>query len=60
MEVKSNAVKIMKSLARNLGTSFSDYVEDVATVCLEENIHDPFDDNLRKHTAKTLRYLRNL
>ena len=48
LEVKTNAIKIMKSLARNLGTSFFDYVEDVAKVCLEEIIGDPFDENLRK------------
>ena len=56
LEVKVNAVRILKALARNLGTSFFDYVEDVAKVCLDELICDPFEDSLRKESAKTLRF----
>ena len=38
LEVKINAVQILKTLARNLGTSFYEHVEDVAKVCLEKLI----------------------
>ena len=35
LELKINAVQILKNLARNLETAFYDHVEDVAKVCLE-------------------------
>ncbi len=30
LEVKTNAVEILKNISKNLGTAFFDYVEDVA------------------------------
>lgn len=40
LEVKSNAVEILKNIVRNMGTSFFEYVEDVAKVCLEKLVRD--------------------
>ena len=56
LEVKINAVQTLKSLARNLGTSFYEYVEPVAAVCLGELILDPYAHTLRKEAAKTMRF----
>jgi len=43
-------------LARNLGTTFYDHVEEVAKVCLEKLIQDPYAHTLRKESAKCLRF----
>ena len=48
LEVKTQAVEILKNITRNLGTSFFDYVEDVAKVCLEELICDPLTSQIRR------------
>lgn len=42
LEVKINAVQILKNLARNLDITFYEYVEDVAKVCIEQLIDDPY------------------
>jgi len=57
LEVKSNAVEILKNIARNMGTSFFEYVEDVAKVCLEKLIRDTISSQVRKHAAKLMRFL---
>ena len=57
LEVKSNAVEILKNISRNMGTSFFDYVEDVAKVCLEKLIRDPISSQVRKYSAKLMRFL---
>jgi hypothetical protein len=48
LEVKINAVEILKNLARNLGTAFFDYVEDVAKICIEKLLNDQYSYVLRK------------
>ena len=57
LEVKSNAVEILKNIARNMGTKFYDYVEDVAKVCLEKLVRDSISSQIRKHSAKLMRFL---
>ena len=42
LEVKINSVQILKNLAKNLGVHFYEYVDDVAKLCLEKLINDPF------------------
>ena len=57
IEVKINAIVIIKLLAHNLGESFYEYVEDVASTCLEKLILDPYDDNIKGETRKCMRAL---
>ena len=57
LEVKINAVQILKNLARNLDITFYEYVEDVAKVCIEQLIDDPYAQTVRKESAKCMRFL---
>jgi len=57
LEVKINATSTLKLLAKNLGTAFYDHVEEVAKVCLEKLIMDPYAHTLRKESAKVMRFL---
>jgi hypothetical protein len=42
LEVKINAVQILKNLARNLESSIFEHVEDIAKVMIEKSLCDPF------------------
>lgn len=57
LDIKINAVEILKNISRNMGTSFFEYVEDVAKVCLEKLIRDPISHHVRKQSAKCMRFL---
>jgi len=57
MEVKSNAIEILKNITRNLGTSFYDYVEDTATIVITSLLRDEFAYGTRKQSAKLMRFL---
>lgn len=57
LEVKINAVQIMKTLARNLGTTLFDYVEDISKLCIESLLTDQFAMTIRKESAKLMRFL---
>lgn len=56
LEVKINAVQILKNLARNLETSIADYVEQIAKVMIEQLLTDPYAQTLRKESAKCMRF----
>ena len=57
LESKINAMQIIKNLARNLGTAFYEYVEDVAKLCIEKLLNDPYSHTLRKESGKCMRFL---
>lgn len=57
LESKINAMQIIKNLARNLGTAFFEYVEDVAKLCIEKLLNDPYSHTLRKESGKVMRFL---
>ena len=56
LETKINSTQILKVLARNLGTAFYDHVEDVAKVCIEALLQDPYSYMIRKESAKCMRF----
>ena len=57
LEIKINAVQILKNLARNMGVHMFDFVEDIAKLCLEKLLSDKFAHTLRKESAKLMRFL---
>jgi len=57
LEVKINAIEILKNLARNLGTSIFDHVEDIAKLCIGKLLQDKFAQTIRKQSAKCMRFL---
>lgn len=56
LEVKINAVQILKNLARNLEGSLRDYVEPIAKVMIEQLLTDPYAMTIRKEAAKCMRF----
>jgi len=56
LEVKINAVQILKNLTRNLETSISYYVESIAKVMIEQLLTDPYAQTIRKESAKCMRF----
>ena len=56
LEVKINAVQILKNLARNLGASIFEHVEDISKVMIEKALCDPFAMTIRKESAKCMRF----
>ena len=56
LEVKINAIQILKNLARNLGVHIFDQVEDIAKLCIEKLLTDPFAMTIRKESAKCMRF----
>ena len=56
LEVKINAIQILKNLARNLGKNFFGHVEDVAQVCITKLLQDPYSYMIRKESAKCMRF----
>jgi hypothetical protein len=48
LEIKINAIEIIKNLARNMGKAFHDHVNPVAKVCLEKLMCDRYDEDIRK------------
>jgi len=57
LEVKINAVQILKNLARNLGTSIFDYAEEISKLMIQKLLTDPFAMTIRKEAAKCMRFL---
>lgn len=57
LEVKINAIQILKNIARNIGKAFFDFVEDTAALLLNKSINDPFSMTIRKEAAKCMRFL---
>jgi len=45
----------MKLLAHNLGETFFEHVEDIAKLCLENLILDPYDDTVKHESRKLMR-----
>lgn len=56
LEVKINAVQILKSLCRNLEGSIQEYVEPIAKVMIEQLLTDPYAQTIRKESAKCMRF----
>jgi len=56
LESKINAVTILKTLARNLGTSFYDWVDEVGKTCIPL-INDQYSYALRRQSSKCMRFL---
>jgi hypothetical protein len=56
LEVKINAVQILKNLTRNLESSISDHVEPIAKVMIEQLLTDPYAQTIRKESAKCMRF----
>ena len=56
LEVKINAIQILKNLARNLGVHIFEQVEDIAKLCIEKLLTDPFAMTIRKEAAKCMRF----
>ena len=56
LETKINSIQILKVLAKNLGTSFYECVEDVGKVCIESLLQDPYAHMIRKESAKCMRF----
>jgi len=56
LEIKINAVQILKTLTRNLESSISEYVEPIAKVMIEQLLTDPYAQTLRKESAKCMRF----
>jgi hypothetical protein len=56
LETKINSIQILKVLSRNLGVSFFECVEDVAKLCIEKLLTDPFSFMIRKESMKCMRF----
>jgi len=57
LEVKINAIEILKNLAKNLEVHIFDFVEDIAKLCIQKLLNDPFAMTIRKESAKCMRFL---
>lgn len=57
LEVKINAIEILKNLAKNLEVHILDNVEDIAKLCIQKLLTDPFAMTIRKESAKCMRFL---
>ena len=56
LEVKINAVQILKNLTRNLETAISEHVEPIAKVMIEQLLTDPYAQTIRRESAKCMRF----
>jgi hypothetical protein len=56
LEVKINAIQILKNLARNLGKSFYGHVEAVGEICISKLLQDPYSYMIRRESAKCMRF----
>lgn len=56
IEIKLNAIEIIKNLARNMGKAFHEHVNPVAKICLEKLMCDRHDEDIRKQAAKAMRF----
>jgi len=56
LEIKVNAIEIIKNLARNMGKAFHEHVNPVAKMCLEKLMCDPYDEDIRRHSMKAMRF----
>lgn len=57
LEVKINAVQILKNLAKNLKTTMFEYTEDIAKLCIESLINNMYAQTIRRESAKCMRFL---
>ena len=57
LEVKINAIEILKNLAKNLGTAIFEYVEDIAKLCIESLLDFKFAQKIRHEAAKCMKFL---
>ena len=56
LETKISSITILKTLARNLGVQFFDCVEEVAKICIEKLLNDPYSWMIRKESMKCMRF----
>ena len=56
LDVKINAIQILKNLARNLREHIFEYVEDISQVCINQLLNDPYASTIRKESAKCMRF----
>ena len=54
LEVKLNAVVVMRNIIRNMGPLFYDYIDEVANVCLDKLLLDP-SSRMRIESSKCMR-----
>jgi hypothetical protein len=54
LEIKLNAIVVIRNIIQNMGQIFYEYVDDVANLFIEELILDP-STKVRKESAKCLR-----
>jgi len=57
LEIKINAIQILKNLARNMEVHMFEYVEEIAKLCLEKCLTDKFTQTVRKESGKLMRFL---
>jgi len=57
LEVKINSITILKNLARNLGVHIFEHIEDIAKLCIEQLLNDPYAMTIRKESTKCMRHL---
>lgn len=56
LETKIQSIGILKNLGRNLGVQFFECVEDVAKICIEKLLSDPYSWAIRKEAMKCMRF----
>lgn len=57
LESKVHALNIVKTIARNMGVNFFDYVEPIAQLCLEKLMNDRLNTAVRVQSAKCMRFM---
>ena len=56
LESKIQAITVCKDIARNMGTSFYEHVEDVAEICLSKLMRDRIAMTVRAQSSKLMRF----
>ena len=56
LESKIQSLSVCKDIARNMGTAFYDYVEDVAEICIGKLMKDRLSISIRSQSAKLMRF----
>lgn len=57
MELKLNAIKILKTLARNLGSSMQEQVLAIVESCILGALNDPYSIEIRQESTMCLTQL---
>jgi len=57
LEVKINAIEILKNLAKNLGSAIFDYVEEIAKLCINDLLDFKFAQKIRHESSKCMKFL---